>query len=58
MRILGSYGPGESVKLDIMRKGKPVTLNVTLPKSKDDSESNAYTPAPDMDEDDDSEDGR
>lgn len=58
MRILGSYGPGESVKLDIMRKGKPVTLNVTLPKSKEDPESNAYTPAPDMDDDDESEDGR
>ena len=41
MRILSSYGPGESVKLDIMRKGKPQTLNVTLPKAsaKDDVDS-------------------
>jgi C-terminal processing protease CtpA/Prc len=39
MRILSSYGPGENVKLDIMRKGKPQTLNVTLPKSSDDDNS-------------------
>lgn len=59
MRILGSYGPGESVKIDIMRKGKPVTLNVTLPKSQDDSTSNAfYFKAPDMNDDDGGEDGR
>ena len=32
MRILGSYGAGEVVKLDIMRKGKPMSINVTLPK--------------------------
>lgn len=42
MRILGSYGPGESVKIDIMRKGKPVTLNVTLPKGRYDAVSNAF----------------
>ena len=41
MRILSSYGPGENVKIDVMRKGKPVTLNVTLPKQEDDS-SNAF----------------
>jgi membrane-associated protease RseP (regulator of RpoE activity) len=42
MRILSSYGPGETVKLDIMRKGKPLSLNVTLPKSGDDDSSNAF----------------
>lgn len=42
MRILGTYGPGDTVKLDIMRKGKPVTLKVALPKSKDDSSSTAF----------------
>ena len=41
MRILSSYGPGESVKIDIMRKGKPQTLNVTLPKIKDDGDSSS-----------------
>jgi len=41
MRILSSYGPGESVKIDIMRKGKPQTLNVTLPKAKDDGDSSS-----------------
>lgn len=39
MRILGSYGPGESIKIDIMRKGKPMTLNVTLPKAREDDDS-------------------
>jgi C-terminal processing protease CtpA/Prc len=39
MRILSSYGPGENVKIDVMRKGKPLTLNVTLPKSNDDDSS-------------------
>ncbi len=34
MRILGSYGPGETVPLTIMRKGKQLTLNVKLPKDK------------------------
>lgn len=59
MRILGSYGPGESVKIDIMRKGKPVTLNVTLPKTQGDSASNVfYYKAPDMNDDDDGDDGR
>lgn len=59
MRILGSYGPGESVKLDIMRKGKPLTLNVALPKSPDDSGSTAYNfQAPDHADDDDEADGR
>ena len=60
MRILGSYGPGESVKLDIMRKGKPVTLNVTLPKDQDDSSSSAFNfsfKVPDSGDDDDT-DGR
>jgi len=42
MRILGSYGPGENVKIDIMRKGKPMTLNVTLPKSSDDDSSSTW----------------
>ena len=39
MRILSSYGPGENVKVDIMRKGKAQTLNVTLPKTKGDGDS-------------------
>ena len=59
MRILGSYGPGESVKLEIMRKGKPLTLNVALPKSQDDS-GTAYNfrfRVPDQGDDDDG-DGR
>ncbi|HEY1991290.1 MAG TPA: PDZ domain-containing protein, partial [Gammaproteobacteria bacterium] len=43
MRILSSYGPGESIKIDIMRKGKPQTLNVTLPKTRgDDDSSNTW----------------
>ena len=42
MRILSSYGPGESVKLDIMRKGKPLSLNVTMPKAGDDDSSTAF----------------
>src|SRR6185312_2701114 len=42
MRILSSYGPGESVKLDIMRKGKPLSLNVTMPKASDDDSSSAF----------------
>jgi C-terminal processing protease CtpA/Prc len=42
MRILSSYGPGETVKLDIMRKGKPLSLNVTMPKSGGDDNSNAF----------------
>ncbi|HEX4300724.1 MAG TPA: PDZ domain-containing protein [Gammaproteobacteria bacterium] len=42
MRILSSYGPGESVKLDIMRKGKPVSLNVTMPKAGDEDSSSAF----------------
>jgi len=59
MRILSSYGPGESVKLDIMRKGKPQTLNVTLPKSKDDEDStNAFNWSYSEDDDGDSTDGR
>jgi type II secretory pathway component PulC len=59
MRILSSYGPGESVKIDIMRKGKPVTLSVTLPKAGDDSTSNAfYYKVPDMGNDNDGDDGR
>jgi len=60
MRILSSYGPGENVKLDIMRKGKPVNLNVTLPKSKDDDDtSNAFNWSDSDDDDDgDSADGR
>ena len=63
MRILRSYGPGESVKLDIMRKGKSTTLNVTMPKprgySGDPNSSSAFngTPAPDGDDDAD-DDGR
>ncbi|MFI4921786.1 MAG: PDZ domain-containing protein, partial [Gammaproteobacteria bacterium] len=53
MRILGSYGPGETVKLDIMRKGKPVTLNVALPKSRDDySSSSAFNFTVQSDDDD------
>ncbi|MDE2234580.1 MAG: PDZ domain-containing protein [Gammaproteobacteria bacterium] len=31
MRILGSYGPGETVPLTILRKGKQLKLNVKLP---------------------------
>jgi S1-C subfamily serine protease len=31
MRILHSYNPGETVKLEIMRKGKPVKLDVKMP---------------------------
>jgi C-terminal processing protease CtpA/Prc len=42
MRILSSYGPGESVKLDIMRKGKPLSLNVTMPKAGDEDSSSAF----------------
>jgi C-terminal processing protease CtpA/Prc len=42
MRILSSYGPGESVKLDIMRKGKPLSLSVTMPKSDDEDSSSAF----------------
>lgn len=41
MRILGSYGAGETLKIDIMRKGKPATLDVTLPKSGDVSGANS-----------------
>ena len=43
IRILSSYGPGENVKIDIMRKGKPMILNVTLPKSNDDDTSNTWS---------------
>lgn len=35
MRILHSYGPGDSLKLDIMRKGKPLNLDVKLPADSD-----------------------
>ncbi len=35
MRILGSYGPGETVPLTIMRMGKHMSINVKLPKEKD-----------------------
>lgn len=42
MRILSSYGAGESVKLDIMRKGKPLTLNVTMPKDRDSDSSQTF----------------
>ncbi|HEX2667851.1 MAG TPA: PDZ domain-containing protein [Gammaproteobacteria bacterium] len=52
MRILGSYGPGENVKIDIMRKGKPQTLNVTLPKDKDD-DSMSFNWSTDSDDDED-----
>lgn len=41
MRILRSYGPGESVKIDIMRLHKSVTLNVRLPKARDYSHSSS-----------------
>ena len=66
MRILSSYGPGENVKLDIMRKGKPQSLNVNLPKAKDkgDDSTNAFNfsfKLPDLgsdDGDDDDVDGR
>ena len=62
MRILGSYGAGETVKLDIMRKGKPQSLSISLPKAKDDSMDDAFNmTAPDTDEgndDDNSADGR
>jgi C-terminal processing protease CtpA/Prc len=34
MRILRSYSPGDTVKLDIMRKGKPASLNIKLPAEK------------------------
>ena len=58
MRILGSYGAGEAVKFDIMRKGKPLTLNISLPKAKDDSTDDAFNmTSPDMDGDGDA-DGR
>ena len=58
MRILSSYGPGESVKIDIMRKGKPQTLNVVLPKDKD-GDSNAFNWSWSSDDDEDeSADGR
>ncbi len=33
MRILYSYGPGETLKLGIMRRGKPMILSITLPKA-------------------------
>lgn len=33
MRILYSYAPGELLKLGILRKGKPLTLDVTAPQS-------------------------
>lgn len=60
MRILRSYGPGESVKLDVMRKGKSTTLNVTMPKprgySGDPNSSSAFNGAPDPDGDDDADD--
>jgi C-terminal processing protease CtpA/Prc len=59
MRILSSYGPGESVKLDIMRKGKPLSLNVTMPKSGDDQSSSAFNwSGMIFDGDDDSSQGR
>ncbi|HET7921710.1 MAG TPA: PDZ domain-containing protein [Gammaproteobacteria bacterium] len=32
MRILGSYSPGDTLPLDIMRKGKPLKLNIKLPE--------------------------
>lgn len=35
MRILRSYAPGDTVKLDIMRKGKPTSLSIKLPAQKD-----------------------
>lgn len=35
MRILHSYAPGDTVKLDIMRKGKPVNLSIKLPARND-----------------------
>ena len=57
MRILGSYSLGESVKLEIMRKGKAATLNVALPKSKDDSGTAFNFRVPDTGDDDDA-DGR
>lgn len=31
MQILDTYEPGETLKLEIMRAGKPLTLDVTLP---------------------------
>jgi C-terminal processing protease CtpA/Prc len=34
IRILRSYSPGDTVKLDIMRKGKPTSLNIKLPVDK------------------------
>lgn len=52
MRILGSYGPGENVKIDIMRKGKAQTLNVTLPKDKDE-DSMSFNWSTDGDDDED-----
>jgi S1-C subfamily serine protease len=59
MRILGSYGAGESVKLDIMRKGRPLSLSISLPKAKDDSMDDAFNlTVPDTDDDDDGADGR
>ncbi|MDE2070695.1 MAG: PDZ domain-containing protein, partial [Gammaproteobacteria bacterium] len=33
MRILYSYAPGEPLKLGILRKGKPLTLDVIAPKA-------------------------
>lgn len=34
MRILRSYAPGETVRFDIMRKGKPLKLSVKLPANR------------------------
>ncbi len=31
MRILGSYGPGEAVKLEVLRDRKKVQLDTTVP---------------------------
>jgi len=59
MRVLGSYEPGESIKLDIMRKGKPVTLTVSLPKSRRDNGDNTFTLVfPSWGNDDDGSEGR
>ena len=33
MRILRSYGPGDSLTLNIMRRGKPVRIKLKIPKS-------------------------
>jgi membrane-associated protease RseP (regulator of RpoE activity) len=35
MRILGSYAPGETVKLDVLRDRKSVSLEAVLPASQD-----------------------